>query len=97
MKIRKKDYNLVFVLMAVVILVCFAVVGITGENGVLKMIELTRMKNNLSSQNRALLEENISLYQEIKGLHEPSHVERRARELGLARPGEIIFVDAKSK
>lgn len=67
--------------------------GIFGEKGILKVYALEQELQARKARVQALQEENKTLQQEIHELtYNPYFIEKLAREeLGLVRPGEIIF------
>ncbi len=96
--ITKKDTNFIFGLVALVLVMVFSVLTVTGEDGILRLMELKRMESKLQSENRALLERNLAYRQEIKSLYQMPSIEARAREsLGWVHPDEIIYVDSYAK
>ena len=71
-----------------------AVVASLGHQGVVEVFRLTNQRNALRLENIALLERNYKIMDEIDRLkREPLAAEEVARdELGLAKPGEIVYV-----
>jgi len=72
-----------------------AIVGFTlfGENGLTRLRELRRQRDELLLEIRTLKEYNSELAREVKLLqHDDRYLERIAREeLGLTGPNEIVF------
>lgn len=71
----------------------FIFLSIFGDNGLLKIGELKRVRMALTEEITALREENDALRNEIIGLKEdPFFIEKVAREeLGLVRPQEVVY------
>ncbi len=80
----------------ILLIVAVLLVGnaIAGENGFLTMRETRRQYDDLARSVDALRDENARLREEIRRLKEDdTAVEEIARrELGLARPGEKVFI-----
>jgi cell division protein FtsB len=72
---------------------------VCGDMGIIQGIRQRRMAARLRADVRALEEENARLAAEVKALNaDPFRIEAIAREeLGLARPGEIIFLFPAAK
>ncbi|EKD42560.1 MAG: hypothetical protein ACD_73C00105G0002 [uncultured bacterium] len=93
--ISKKDYNLMFGVMALVIILVFAILTITGDDGILRLMKLQKVKADMEKENRTLLEQNLAYRQDIKSLYQIPSIEARAREsLGWVYPDEVIYVDS---
>jgi cell division protein FtsB len=88
--LRKKATTL-FSVIAVIALV---VGSLFGDRGILQLLRQRQRTEVLAREIEELREENRSLAEEIVALRrDPAAVERLAREkLGLARPGESVFV-----
>lgn len=76
------------------LLVLLLLVGIFNKDGILEVLESRREVMALKAGIAKLEKENTMLVQEIDALkNDPRTLEKIAREdLGLARPGETIFV-----
>ena len=76
-----------------IFLVALGFLAISGERGILHVWRLMEDKRKLEAVNFALLQENDGLRRKIQRLrHDDLYLEKVAREeLGLARPGEIIY------
>ncbi len=87
-----RDYK--FWLM-VSLLLSLSLIGmaILGEDGFLRVQALEQELQAVQARVQALREENTLLRQEVYALkHDPYFIEKLAREeLGLVRPGEIVF------
>lgn len=88
--LRKKAATL-FSVIAVIALV---VGSLFGDRGILQLLRQRERTEALAHEIEQLREENRALADEIVALRrDPAAVERLAREqLGLARPGERVFV-----
>jgi cell division protein FtsB len=88
--LRKKATTL-FSVIAVIALV---VGSLFGDRGILQLLRQRQRTEVLAREIEQLREENRALAEEIVSLRrDPAAVERLAREeLGLARPGESVFV-----
>jgi cell division protein FtsB len=82
------------VLFSVLALIALVVGSVFGDKGVLQVWEQRRRTVELEHQVEALRAENARLSGEIRALRSDARaVERLAREqLGLARPGETVFL-----
>ena len=86
---------MVFGVLALLIILLFSVLTITGEDGILRLVELKKIKTRLEEENRKLLQHNLAYRQEIKSLYQIQSVEARAREaMGWVYKDEIIYVDS---
>jgi len=76
-----------------IFLVALGFLAVSGERGILHVWRLMEDKRKLEAANFALLQENDGLRRKIQRLrHDDLYLEKVAREeLGLARPGEIIY------
>jgi cell division protein FtsB len=81
-----------------VLLVLLALLTAFGERGVLHIWRLAEEKRKLDEANFVLQKENEGLREKIHRLrHDDLYLEKVAREeLGLARPGEIVYRFAPS-
>ena len=92
--IQKRDTNSIFYIIALVIFVAFAGFTVSGEGGLIRLLQLHKTKNGLLHENRGLLLENLALRQELKSMRHPRALEAEAhKSLGLAYPDEIVWVD----
>jgi cell division protein FtsB len=75
------------------ILLAIFVHDLLGEHGFLAMRRMQREVERLNTEIRQLNEENQKLADHVQALKtDPKTIERIAREeMGLARPGELIF------
>ena len=82
-----------FYLFAFSIFFIFIFLTVWGENGILRLVELKRIKENVVSDNGALLRQNLAFVQEIEKLKDSRFVEQRARtDLGMVRASETVFI-----
>jgi cell division protein FtsB len=88
--LRKKATTL-FSIIAVIALV---VGSLFGDRGILQLLRQRERTEALARDIEQLREQNRALAEEIAALRrDPASIERLAREeLGLARPGESVFV-----
>jgi cell division protein FtsB len=87
---RTRTIRLLVGLVAVVLVV----EAIVGEKGLLQMRRARRQYDVLSDSIRSVRQENARLREEARRLREdPVAIEAIARrDLGLARPGEVLFI-----
>jgi cell division protein FtsB len=92
---RRKRLHLLLIFVTLVLLVD----ALVGEKGLLETIRARRQYRELTASIERLRSENARLREEARRLLEdPSAIESLAREeLGLIRPGEMLFIvkDAK--
>lgn len=88
--LRKKAANLA----SVIALIALVVGSLFGDRGVLQLLAEKEKAADLARQIDELRAENGRLARDIAALRsDPRSIERLAREeLGLARPGETVFV-----
>lgn len=88
--LRKKAVTL----FGVILLVALVVGSLFGDRGILQLVSQRERAEALARQIEEMRAENQRLAQEIEALQaDPRAVERLAREeLGLARPGEKVFL-----
>lgn len=69
------------------------VLSLLGDRGLLQLYEMGRVKAHLEREIEALRQENAALREQVEAMrHHPSHAEEIARrDLGLVRPGEIVY------
>ncbi|MFQ5882296.1 MAG: septum formation initiator family protein [Candidatus Methylomirabilales bacterium] len=67
--------------------------SLLGDRGLPRLYQMARVKAHLGQQIGALKQKNALLRREIEGMrHHSSRSEEIARrDLGLARPGEIVY------
>ena len=92
---RRKGVQILLLFVTLVL----AIDGLVGEKGLLESIRARRHHRDLNTSIERLRAENTQLREEVRRLLEdPSTIESLAREeLGLIRPGELLFIvkDAK--
>ena len=92
---RRKTLQILLLFVTLVL----AIDGLVGEKGLLESIRARRRHQELSASIERVRAENAQLREEARRLLEdPSTIESLAREeLGLIRPGELLFIvkDAK--
>jgi len=76
------------------VLLVLLIIGVFNRDGFLEVLELQKEAGDYRSNIFRLQQDNTRLMQEIISLrNDPSHIEKIAREeLGLAFPGETVFV-----
>ena len=75
-----------------VILGVLAIHDIFGAHGILAMQRTQKQMEQLRGDIARLNKENAALADHVKSLKtDPKVIERIAREMGMARPGELIF------
>jgi cell division protein FtsB len=81
-------------LATILVLVALVVGALFGDRGILQLATERERLRALAHQLDDLHDENRGLAAEIEGLKtDPRSIERLAREeVGLSRPGEIVFV-----
>ncbi len=82
------------VLACVIGVIALALGSLFGDRGVLHLMSQRQRSEALEREVADLRAENARLASEVDGLrHDPHAIEKIAREqLGLARPGEMVFV-----
>lgn len=92
---RRKTVHLLLIFVTLVLVLD----ALVGEKGLLETIRARRQYRDLSASIERLRAENVELREQVRRLREdPSAIESLAREeLGLIRPGEMLFIlkDAK--
>jgi cell division protein FtsB len=88
--LRKKAVTL----FGVILLIALVVGSLFGDRGILQLVNQRERAEALAREIDEMREENQRLAREIQALQaDPRAIERLAREeLGLARPGEKVFV-----
>ena len=87
---------------AALLLFCIAVFllffTVAGEHGFFHLQSLNREYKTLAENNRQLESEIISLKNQVYGIQQdPDYLEKTAREqLGLSKPGEIVYIMPES-
>ena len=91
--IEKRNTNSIFYFIALIIFVAFVGFTISGEDGLIRLYQLNKIKNGLLQENKTLLLENLATRQELKSLHYGATLENQAHEaLGLAYPNETVWL-----
>jgi len=87
---RRKTLHLLLVFVTLVLVID----GLIGEKGLLESIRARRQHRELTASIDRLRAENAQLREDVRRLREdPSAIESLAREeLGLIRPGELLFI-----
>lgn len=95
--VEKRNYNLVFYLLAVFIFFVFLGFIFKGENGLIRLLNLKQYQDKIAQTNNNLLKENLGLRAKIRALGSSAHIELLAREgLSLVHTGEVIFITKKT-
>jgi cell division protein FtsB len=80
-----------------ILVLCFfgllLLLSLTGDRSLFELYRMAQIKADLERQIEVLTEENASLRQEVEAMRRfPSRAEEIARQdLGLVRPGEIVY------
>ena len=94
---RRKGVHLLLLFVTLVLVID----ALVGEKGLLESMRARRQYQQLSASLEDLKRENGRLREEVRRLNEdPAAIESLAREeLGLIRPGEVVFIlkDEKKK
>jgi cell division protein FtsB len=87
---RRKSLQLLLVFVTLVLVID----ALVGEKGLLETIRARKQHQQLTASIERLRAENAALREEARRLREdPSAIESLARqELGLIRPGEMLFI-----
>lgn len=95
----RKMQNLIFLLLAVGVFLTFFYLTLWGENGLLRLVRLYRVKAKMIEANNSLLLQNLEYLQKIRHLKEVKYIEQTARtDLGFVRPNEVVYVfDAENQ
>ncbi len=95
--VQKRNYDTFFTLLALGIFFAFLIFTINGKEGLLKLFQLKKIRNDLIAHNKKLLLENVALLQEQNSLYHLSTVEHVAKaSLGLVAPGEFVYIYQKN-
>lgn len=90
--------NQIFALSAATIVVVIFSFSLWGEDGLLRLLELKQLRNQIAEENKSMLLENLSYTQEIANLKKTTTIEQVARsELGMIRDDEVILLFPKTK
>ena len=91
--IEKRNYGAVFFFLALAIFIAFAIFTINGNDGILRLMKLKKIKAKLVEENNQVMAENLSFRQSIKSLSDAATIERTAHEsLGFVHDNETIFI-----
>lgn len=84
----------VWIVGGLILFVALVVGALIGDRGVLYLLDQQRKADALHRELDALRSDNLRLAEDIGALRsDPRAIERIAREeLGLARPGETVFI-----
>ena len=93
--LRRKVFHFLLIFVTVVLVVD----GLVGEKGFLETMRARRQAREQETHLAHLRQENVQLREEARRLREdPKAIESVAREeLGLIRPGELLFILKDSK
>lgn len=73
--------------------IAWTVVTVVGQDGLLRLWELSVDRDRIRSENHRVLLDNLRLTEEIHRLKQPRVIEQRARsDMGLVRPDEVVYV-----
>lgn len=92
-KLLIKVQNQFFYTFGMLIFVLFFIMTLWGDNGILKLVELKRIRAGIAGENDEILRQNLLYAQEIERLKESGYVEQKARtDLGFVKENETVFV-----
>lgn len=92
MKIVEKKGHFVFSLLAVVIFFVFVGFAASGEDGLIRLMQLRKIKLELVQKNKNLMLANLEYRQILKSLYNLKSLEYHAREvIGFVYPDEIVY------
>jgi cell division protein FtsB len=88
--IRKRGLHILLIFITVVLIVD----ALVGEKGLMQSMDARRQYRQLQASLEELRRENAALREETRRLSEdPATIESLARQdLGLIRPGEVVFI-----
>lgn len=88
--LRKRGLHLLLIFVTMVLIVD----ALIGEKGLMQSMDAKRQYRQLQGSLEDLRRENATLREEMRRLNEdPSTIESLARQdLGLIRPGEVVFI-----
>jgi cell division protein FtsB len=88
--IRKRGLHVLLIFITVVLIVD----ALVGEKGLMQSMNARRQYQQLEASLEELRRENAALREEMRRLNEdPATIESLARrDLGLIRPGEVVFI-----
>ncbi len=90
--------NQIFLLASFTIVMMFFAFSIWGDDGLLRLLELKNLRDQIAEENKGMLLNNLANTQEILNLKKTTTIEQVARsELGMIRQDEVILVFPKDK
>lgn len=90
--------NQIFLLSSFVIVMTFLAFSVWGDDGLLRLLELKNLRDQIAEENKDMLMNNLAQTQEILNLNKTTTIEQVARsELGMIRQDEVILVFPKEK
>ena len=88
-----KNQNRVMLILGVFLFFCFAVITIWGKDGLVRLMELRQIRDQIAADNRDILFQNFEHSLEIEKLKTEEYVEHIARkDLGMIRQDEMIYI-----
>lgn len=88
-----RSWRRLFYLAILLMAASFGLLSTFGENGLIDLVHLQSLFNNLQNENQALLQDQEELKAEVARLQDPRYMEFLARErLGLMRPNEVFVI-----
>jgi len=89
---NKKKRQLVFLTVGILLFIYLTFNLISGENGLLKYLELRGKRDQLLAESRIYKKQVEDIQSEIDTMEKnPDQMEEHARKYGLTRDGELIF------
>ncbi len=91
-EVKKKRKRTVLFTLGILVIVYLALTIISGENGLLRYINLVSVKGDFQREIEGLKKQNEETKRQIEALKEdPNLIEKLARKQGLTREDELIF------
>lgn len=90
--------NQIFLLSSFIIVLMFLAFSVWGDDGLLRLLELKNLRDQIAEENKVVLLDNLANTQEILGLKKTATIEQVARSnLGMIRQDEVILVFPEDK
>jgi len=90
--------NQFFLLASFLVLIMFFAFAILGSDGLLRLLELKNLRDQIAQENKDMLLQNLANTQEILSMKKTTSIEQVARsELGMIRQDEVVLIFSKEK